>query len=137
MSSSTPQSRRAVFWICFLAVAGVCLALALFGQHRRREGGRTAEMLRSLVAYDTRFQKVTVSLSTNGRVFLHGSVASEEDLRALRTLVEQGHLPVEPGISVQIDSHPPNTALEPTAVGAGSSAIAVHLTDPAWLSFSR
>src|ERR1041385_5635245 len=86
MSSSTPQSRRVVFWVCFLGGAGVCLALALSGQHRRRQGGRTAEMLRSLLASDTRFQKVTVSLGTNGRVFLHGSVAAKEDLRALRTL---------------------------------------------------
>src|SRR6185295_19991831 len=92
MSSSTPQSRRAVFWICFLAIAGVCLALALSGQHRRREGGRTAEILRSMLASDARFQSVTVSVGTNGRVALHGSVASDEDLRALRALVEQAHL---------------------------------------------
>jgi hypothetical protein len=126
-----------VFWICFLAVAGVCLALALSGQHRRRQGGRTAEMLRSMLASDTRFQKVTVSLGTNGRVFLHGSVAAEEDLRALRTLVEQGHLPTQPAISVEVDSHPPNHALQPTPVGVGSSAFAVHVTGPAWLSLSR
>ena len=111
MSSSTPQSRRVVFWICFLAVAGVCLAFALSGQHRRREGSRTAEMLRPMLASDTRFQKVTVSLGTNGRVFLHGSVASVGDLRALRTLVEQGHLPTQPAISVEVDSHPPPNAL--------------------------
>jgi hypothetical protein len=91
-----------------LAVAGVCFALALSGQHRRREAGRTADMLRSMLVSDARFQKVTVSRSTNGRVFLHGSVASEENLRALRALVEQGHLPTQPGISVQVDFHPSN-----------------------------
>jgi len=97
-----------VFWVCFLAVAGVCFALALSGQHRRREAGRTAEMVRSMFASDARFQRVTVSLGTNGRVFLNGSVVSDEDLRALRTLIEQAHLPTPPAISVQIDSHPPN-----------------------------
>jgi hypothetical protein len=31
----------------------------------------------------------------------------------------------------------PNKSPEPTAVGAGSSAIAVHVADAAWLSFLR
>ena len=31
----------------------------------------------------------------------------------------------------------PNKTLQPTPVGVFSSAIAVHLTGPAWLSFSR
>jgi hypothetical protein len=31
----------------------------------------------------------------------------------------------------------PNQSLQPTPVGAGYSAFAVHATDPAWLSFSR
>src|SRR5438128_725174 len=107
MSTSTPQSRRVVFWVCFLAVAGVCLALALSGQHRRSKASRTVEMLRSMLASDPRFQKVTASFGTNGSAWLHGSVASEEDLRALHTLVEQGHLPMQPGISVQVESHLP------------------------------
>ena len=88
----------------FLLVAGVCLVLALSGLHRRREAGRTAQILRSLLASDVRFQKVTVSSSTNARVYLHGSVASGDDRQALRTLVEQAHLPVGPGISVEVDS---------------------------------
>ena len=31
----------------------------------------------------------------------------------------------------------PNKTLQPTPVGVFNSAIAVHLTGPAWLSFSR
>jgi hypothetical protein len=65
-------------------------------------------MLRSTLASDVRFQSVTVSLGTNGRVALYGSVASDKDLRALRTSVEQEHLPTLPVISVQVDPHPLN-----------------------------
>jgi hypothetical protein len=131
MSTSTPQSRRVVFWVCFLAVAGVCLALALSGQNRRSKARRTVEMLRSMLASDPRFQKVTVAYGTNGSAHLHGSVASDDDLRALRALVEQAHLPMQPGISVQVESRPPNKdALQPTPVGSGSSAFAVHVNRP-------
>ena len=31
----------------------------------------------------------------------------------------------------------PNKSLQPTPVGAGMSAFAGHVTDPAWLSFCR
>jgi predicted branched-subunit amino acid permease len=31
----------------------------------------------------------------------------------------------------------PNKSLEPTAVGAGSSVVAVHVTSRRWLSFIR
>ena len=94
--------------MCFLSVAGVFLALALSGRHRRHEAGRAAEMLRSMLPSDVRFQRVMVSCGTNGRVYLHGSVASDENLRVLRTLVEQGHLPSQPVISVQVDFHTPH-----------------------------
>ena len=32
---------------------------------------------------------------------------------------------------------PPNESLQPTPVGAGSSAFAGYVVDPAWLSFVR
>jgi hypothetical protein len=124
MSASTPQSRRVVFWVCFLAVAGVCLALALSGQNRRSKAYRTVEMLRSILSSDPRFKKVTAAYGTNGSAWLHGSVASEEDLRALRTLVEKGHLPMQPGISVQVESHPSNT---PAAGKAGIAPVLAFL----------
>jgi hypothetical protein len=99
--------------VCFLVVAGLCLALALPGQNRRGKAHRTVEMLRSMLASDPRFQKVTASYGTNGSAWLSGTVASEEDLRALRTLVEQGHLPMQPGILVEVDSHMPNVRAAP------------------------
>jgi len=113
MSTSTPKSRRVVFWVCFLAVVGVCIKLALSCQIRRGKAQRTVELLRSMVASDPRFQKVTASYGTNGSAWLNGNVSSEEDLRALRTLVEQGHLPMQPGISVHVDSPPQNVRAEP------------------------
>ena len=79
-------------------------------------------MLRSMLASDARFPRVTVSLGTNGRVVLHGSVAFDDDLRTLRTLVEQGHLPSQPLISVLVDSHPPTKALQRRPAGQSDGA---------------
>jgi hypothetical protein len=39
--------------------------------------------------------------------------------------------------TIQHNKHEPNKSPEPTAVGAGSSAIAVHVTSRRWLSFLR
>jgi hypothetical protein len=104
-----------------LAVAGVCLAIALSGQYRRHQAHRTAEILRAMLGSEVRFQKVRVSVSTNGHVALHGSVASDADLRALRTLIEGGHLPMQPMMSVEVDTHPPNQgAAAPVRVVQGT-----------------
>src|ERR1035437_1156962 len=37
----------------------------------------------------------------------------------------------------ELESTMPNKSLEPTAVGAGSSAVAVHVASRRWLSFLR
>jgi len=131
------STQHRVFWVVFLAGAAVCLALALLGLHRRELAGQTADILRPLIAADSRFQHVVVALATNARVYLEGSVSSDTDLSALRRLVEQAHVPTQPAFGVRVESHPPNKSPEPTPVGAGSSAARFTVSGPAWLSFLR
>jgi hypothetical protein len=107
----TPQilkSRRATFWFLFLFVASICFALAISGRVRRQNAGRSAEILRPLLATDSRFTNIQVSCGTNGRVYLSGLVTSADDLTALRRLVEQTHLPSQPVFSVRVEG--PNKA---------------------------
>jgi hypothetical protein len=84
------------------------LALALSGLHKRHDAAQTAEILRPMLASNTRFQKVVVTLATNARVYLVGSVNSNADLEALHRLVEQTQLPSQPAFAVRVDSNPPN-----------------------------
>jgi hypothetical protein len=80
-----------------------------------------------MLTSDPRFQKVTAAYGTNGSAHLVGSVAFDDDLRALRTLVEQAHLPMQPGISVQVESHLPNIPAAGTA-GIALLFAMVHLS---------
>ena len=104
------NTQHQVFWVVFLAAVAVCLTLAVSGLHRHRDAGRTADILRPMLASNARFQKVVVALTTNARVFLGGSVNSATDLEALHKLVEQTQLPTQPAFSVHIDSDPTNNA---------------------------
>jgi hypothetical protein len=109
------STQHKVFWLVFLIAAGICLALALSGMHHRRIAAQTADILRPMLASDTRFQKVVVALATNARVYLEGSVDSAADLEALRRLVEQTQLPSQPAIGVRVDTNPSNKSLQATA----------------------
>jgi hypothetical protein len=102
------STQHKLFWLVFLTAVSVCFVIALSGLHRHRNAGRTADILRPMLASDTRFQKVVVALATNARVYLEGSVNSAADLEALHRLVEQTKLPSQPAFSVRIDSNPPN-----------------------------
>jgi len=113
----TPQIlkfRRVAFWVLFILVVSICFALAISGRVRRQNAGRSAEILRPLLATNSRFKNVQVSCGTNGRVYLHGQVTSRDDLTALRGLVEQAHLPSQPVFSVRVEA--PN---KPAAGNAG------------------
>jgi hypothetical protein len=107
---------------------------ASFWRRRRKrkpiKARRTVEILRSMLASDPRFQKVKVSYGTNGSAHLFGGVASDDDLRALRALVQQAHLPMQPGISVQVESHPPSTQAAGKAGIALLLALVHHWPDP-------
>ncbi len=95
----------AAFWIVFLMIVSVGFLSALSARHRHHQAGRTADRLRLILGSDVRFQRVIVSSSTKARVYLYGRVASDEDLHALRMLVEHEDFPTQPGISVEVDSH--------------------------------
>ncbi len=108
------KSRRAEFWVAFGLIAAVCFAMAISGLISRHNVGRTAQSLRQLLRNDARFSNVQVHHSTNPLVWLDGEVASEADLSALHRLVEQAHLPSEPGVLVRIQSPAPNLPLQRT-----------------------
>jgi hypothetical protein len=108
------RTQHRLFWVAFLAVAAMCFALAISGLHRRNLARQTADVLRPLLADDSRFHRVVVAVLTNARVILEGSVTSDADLSALRQLVEQAHVPSQPIFWVRVENHPPNTSLEPT-----------------------
>ena len=84
-----------------LLVALVVILLAPQTQ-RKRDARRAAEILRPAVASDARFGRMKVSVSTNGRVILHGEVDSESDLLALRNAISALTLPSEPVVIVQV-----------------------------------
>jgi hypothetical protein len=96
------STQHKVFWAIFLAAATVCLALALSGLHKHHTARNTADMLRAIIASETRFQKISVVLGTNAQVYLEGSVNSVLDLEALHRLVEQAQLPIQPAFSVRV-----------------------------------
>jgi ABC-type enterobactin transport system permease subunit len=95
------STQHRFFWAVFLFAAAVCLALALLGLHRRALAIQTADILRPLIAADSRFQRVVVAVATNARVILEGSVSSDADISALRQLVEQAHVPSQPIFGVR------------------------------------
>ena len=95
-------SERTAFWVVFLMLVLVCLGFILPGTFRRRDASRTCEILSSLFSADARFKTVTVSASTSGRAILSGSVASEKDAAALRSVVEQAHPPQRPVLFIRV-----------------------------------
>ncbi len=113
------KSRRAALWALFIVVASICFALANSGRVRRHKAGQTAEILRPLLAADSRFKNIQVSCGTNGRVYLRGVVASKEDLFALRDLIVQAHLPSQPVFAVRFPIELPN----PRSAGDGGSPV--------------
>lgn len=124
------KSRRVQFWAAFGLIAALCFAMAISGRIRRYHAGQSAERLRQLLAADARFTKVQVHCSTNARVWLDGEVASADDLSALRRLVEQAHVPTQPGVFVRVQSPAPNkpasgdTAFQPLLFLANQSVTA-------------
>lgn len=108
MTAQLLKSRRVAFWALFIVVASICFALAISGRVRRQNAGQSAEILRPLLAADPRFKNIQVSCGTNGRVYLRGEVASQDDLFALRDLVMQAHLPSQPVFSVRFHLELPN-----------------------------
>ena len=105
------STKHKVFWLVFLAAVVVCFALAVLGLHRREVARQTADILRPLIAADSRFQRVVIAVATNARVILEGSVNSDRDLSALRQLVEQAHVPLQPIFGVRVENHPPNSRI--------------------------
>jgi hypothetical protein len=95
-------SRRAEFWAVFLTLAVVFLGFLLPGYFQGRNAARTCEILQPAIGADARFKNVSVTRSTNRRAILGGSVASPEDERALRQLVERVHPPQDPAFSVRV-----------------------------------
>jgi hypothetical protein len=82
--------------------------MGISGRVRRYNAGQSAETLRQLIEADARFAKVQVHCSTNAKVWLDGGVASADDLAVLRRLVQQAHLPTQPGIFVRVETPAPN-----------------------------
>jgi hypothetical protein len=109
------STKHKVFWAVFLAVVAVCFASAISGRQRRANAWRAVEMLRPIVAADTRFQKVEVLYSTAGSVGVVGTVSSTNDLRDLQRLIDKTELPARPSVGVRIDSNPPDIMPEATA----------------------
>lgn len=117
MTAQILKSRRMVFWVLFLFVASICFALAISGGARRRNAGRrSVEILRPLLASDSRFETVQVSCGPGGRVWLTGLVTSTDDLTALHGLVDRAHLPSQPLIVVVVNA--------PHKPGAGNAGFA-------------
>lgn len=100
------STKHKLFWVVFLAAAAVCFALAFSGRLRRDHAMRAQELLRPIIAADTRFQNVQVAYGTTGVVILIGSVSSTNDLWALHLLVDKTELPSRPAIAVRVDSNP-------------------------------
>ncbi len=117
MTENPAKSRRVEFWTAFILISGICFALAISGNVRRYNAGRTVEILRPLIAADARFAKVTVSYGTNGRAYLSGQVDSADSLAALRESVRQARLPSQLAIGVRVESPAPNHSWLPRPGG--------------------
>ena len=78
-------------------------------------------------------------LVPEGQVFFARLVSDRSVVYAVR-LAKQDGTPDSATMQIEyrvFTKHPPNKSPEPTAVGAGSSAIAVHVASRRWLSFFR
>ena len=96
--------RQVTYWALILVTAAFCFAFHLSLRAQHRDAGRTAEILRPLLAAEPRFAKVQVTCATNARVFLRGHVGSAADLTALRALADRAGLPMQPIFAVRVET---------------------------------
>jgi hypothetical protein len=96
------QMRVRPFWIAFPLIILACLAVVLPGTLKRRAAAETANMLGPLIAADGRFSNVLVSATTSGRSFVQGSVATQADIEALRSVIDHASAPQRPLFIVRV-----------------------------------
>jgi len=99
---------RKSFWFTFLPLVLAVYFLGIYPtQHRMNQCNKAERILKPLIAANPRFIRVRVVRGIPDTIAIGGNLQSESDLNALKQLIEDAHLPINPILCVKISSDTP------------------------------